>query len=78
VALFKRINKGLASASRRAGIPHVTPHRFRHTFATEIWESGAKLQDLMQILGHSTPAMSLRYARLRSNQMRETIARLNR
>jgi integrase len=78
VCSIKRFNKGLTAASKRAGIGHVHPHRFRHTFATEIWESGGRLQDLMEVLGHSTPVMSLRYAKLRNNKLKETIGKLNR
>lgn len=47
----------------RAGIPGANLHRFRHTFAHEFLAAGADVGDLKEILGHSTIAMSLRYAR---------------
>jgi len=47
----------------RAGIPGANVHRFRHTFAHMFLEAGGDVGDLKEILGHSTIAMSLRYAR---------------
>lgn len=46
----------------RAGVPGATVHRFRHTFAHMFLENGGDVGDLKEILGHSTLAMSLRYA----------------
>jgi len=47
----------------RAGIPGANVHRFRHTFSHEFLAAGGDVGDLKEILGHSTIAMSLRYAR---------------
>lgn len=47
-----------------AGRPTVTAHRFRHTIGTQLAEGGARLQTIMAVLGHRTPAMSLIYASL--------------
>lgn len=46
---------------RRTGIefPHVTPHSFRHTFATRAIEEGMSPQVLKTILGHSSLAMTM-------------------
>jgi len=65
VILCKDIKKGLAQASKRAGIKHVHAHMLRHTFATNLFEKTGNLNILMNVLGHSTPQMSLRYAKLR-------------
>lgn len=40
----------------------VTPHVFRHTMATLAMENGIELGDLQQLLGHSNPGTTLRYA----------------
>jgi len=40
----------------------VTPHVFRHTFATLAMDNGIELGDLQQLLGHSNPSTTLRYA----------------
>ena len=39
--------------------PHITPHIFRHTFATRAIESGMQPQVLKTILGHSSLAMTI-------------------
>jgi site-specific recombinase XerD len=47
----------------RAGVAHVNPHRFRHTFATWAIESGAREIDVQMLLGHADLTMTHRYAR---------------
>lgn len=39
--------------------PHITPHTFRHTFATRAIEAGMQPQVLKTILGHSSLAMTM-------------------
>lgn len=46
------------------GTPTVSAHRFRHTIGTQLAEGGARLQTIMAVLGHRSPAMSLIYASL--------------
>jgi len=52
---------GLVDATGR---PTVNAHRFRHTIGTQLAEGGARLQTIMAVLGHKSPAMSLIYASL--------------
>lgn len=49
-------------ASRTDIEKNVTPHVFRHTMATLAMENGIELGDLQQLLGHSNPGTTLRYA----------------
>jgi len=52
----------LHRAAKRAGCPtHVTPHRLRHSFATEMLRFGVSLPALMKLLGHKDIRMTLRY-----------------
>lgn len=46
------------------GRPTISAHRFRHTIGTQLAEGGARLQTIMAVLGHRSPAMSLIYASL--------------
>jgi site-specific recombinase XerD len=46
-----------------AGVEHVHPHRFRHTFATMAIRAAAREIDVQHLLGHSTSAMVRRYTR---------------
>ena len=48
-------------AREAAGRPDLRFHDLRHTGATLAAATGATLADLMQRLGHSTPAAALRY-----------------
>ena len=53
----------LHRAAKRAGCAtHVTPHRLRHSFATEMLRLGVSLPALMKLLGHKDIRMTLRYA----------------
>jgi site-specific recombinase XerD len=40
---------------KQAGVPHVGPHRLRHTLATQMLAAGAALADVSQVLRHSRP-----------------------
>jgi site-specific recombinase XerD len=52
----------LADAAQRAGCSGpVTPHRLRHSFATEMIRLGVSLPALMQLLGHRDIRMTMRY-----------------
>lgn len=72
-----RFRKGLTDAVTAAGLTgadgkplHVTPHQLRHTFGTELVNGGISLPALMALLGHVTPEMTLRYARLANPTIR--------
>jgi site-specific recombinase XerD len=57
------IRSALQQAAKRAGcFTHVTPHRLRHSFATEMLRLGVSLPALMKLLGHKDIRMTLRYA----------------
>jgi len=45
-----------------AGIPRLHPHRLRHSFAHGYLQGGGTLAGLQRILGHTTAAMTQRYA----------------
>ena len=60
--LCKTLRAALAEAAQRVGCSgSVTPHRLRHSFATEMLRLGASLPALMQLLGHKDIRMTMRY-----------------
>ena len=58
----KILCESLAKTARAAGCTgRVTPHRLRHSFATEMVRLGVSLPALMQMLGHKDIRMTMRY-----------------
>ena len=56
---FKRIVE-------KAGLPWVTPHVLRHTFASQLAKAGVSLYKIQQWLGHSDPKTTMIYAHLQA------------
>lgn len=61
-AVKHTLRSALNQAAKRAGCStHVTLHRLRHSFATEMLRLGVSLPALMKLLGHKDIRMTLRY-----------------
>jgi integrase len=54
-----------------AGIPHLRIHDLRHSFASLLVSGGRSLYEVQQILGHSDPKVTMRYAHLSSKALQE-------
>ncbi len=50
---------------------HITCHRLRHTFATEMARAGMPVPALMKLLGHTTPKMTMRYVEVAQSDVRQ-------
>ena len=82
---YQTLCKALSRAAERAACStRVTPHRLRHTFATEMLRLGVSLPALMQLLGHNDISMTLRYLQVTQHDLQrefhlacQTIARRN-
>ncbi|MCA1821205.1 MAG: tyrosine-type recombinase/integrase [Pseudonocardia sp.] len=59
-----QLREVLTRVTQDVGLPHITPHQLRHTYATALVNAGVSLQSLMALLGHVSAEMSLRYGRL--------------
>ena len=46
------------------GVPLANPHRFRHTFASDMVRAGVSLPALMQLMGHADIQTTLRYVQV--------------
>jgi len=53
-----------------ADLPKLRLHDLRHQFASHLVNDGKSLYEVQQILGHSDPAVAMRYAHLSVDSMR--------
>lgn len=68
----------IKEAATMAGIStEVSPHTFRHSFATSLLEGGASLQAIQMMLGHEDIATTEIYTHVNREQLREQIERFH-
>ena len=66
-----RVDRAVAKAAAAAGIGHVSPHRLRHTLATQAINRGMSLEAIAALLGHRSMRMTLVYARIANRTVAE-------
>ena len=59
-----RVDAAVTKVARAAGLEHVSPHRLRHTLATQAINRGMSLEAIAALLGHRSLSMTLVYARI--------------
>jgi integrase len=64
------------TARRKAGLPDLRIHDLRHTVASLALQGGVSLPVVGKMLGHSTPAVTHRYAHLEIEHLREGFAKV--
>jgi site-specific recombinase XerD len=69
-AAYLVLRGALTKAAQAAGCSkRITPHQLRHTYATEMLRAGVSLPGVMQLLGHKTIHMTLRYTQISQNDL---------
>jgi len=64
----------LKQAACRAGIDkRISPHTFRHSFATHLLEGGASIRQVQEMLGHESILTTEIYTHLDSEHLRRTV-----
>ncbi len=59
----------------RAGGPGVSPHTWRHTFATHMLDAGADLETIRELLGHENVATTAIYTHVTASRLRDVYDR---
>jgi integrase len=67
VNIFKPWNR----LRKKAGLPHLRLHDLRHMYASFLVNSGRTLYEVQQILGHSNPIVTQRYAHLSTKSLQD-------
>jgi site-specific recombinase XerD len=55
------------------GLEHIRFHDLRHTYASWLVQAGAPLKAVQDLLGHTTLAMTQRYAHLGADHLRSAV-----
>ena len=64
----------ISDYAKRSGIDlHITPHMFRHTFATALMDENVNIRYIQQLLGHSSITTTQIYTHISTNKIRHIL-----
>jgi integrase len=71
------VDRPLHGALKRAGLRRITFHSLRHSFASQLVSAGRSLKEVQELLGHESIQVTMRYAHLAPERMREAVSVLD-
>src|SRR4029077_19401668 len=77
-ALFQTLRTALADFAKRAGCADtspISPHRLRHTWASDMLRRGISLLALKEMMGHKDIRMTLRYLKVTQPDLQRDFSR---
>jgi integrase len=77
-ARFDNIKKAWAEVTKAANLSGLRWHDLRHDFASQLVMRGVPLYTVQKLLGHSSPKMTQRYARLAPSALTDAVTLLGR
>lgn len=66
---FKTLHTAWGTIRNAAGMPWLRIHDLRHTYASLLVNSGRSLYEVQNLLGHSTPVVTQRYAHMNTETL---------
>jgi site-specific recombinase XerC len=76
IMVQKRVKKWAKAAGLSTAPYDVVPHRFRHTFGTDVYEATGDLRTTQELLGHSSPQTTSVYTQITERRRSDAIRKL--
>lgn len=68
------VRRMVSRYAKKAGIEkHITPHTFRHTFATDLYQDTSKIRLVQKALGHANLATTQIYTHIVDEELEEAL-----
>ena len=71
------VSTSFSTACKKVGLEDFRFHDLRHTFASQLVMRGASLKAVQELLGHADLKMTMRYAHLSQEHLKESVNLLN-
>ena len=70
-----KMSMAVRRLAKRAKVPHVTLHQFRHSCASDLLEEGVGMAEVQRILGHAVLVTTFRYTQIADPERKKAVSR---